>query len=359
MPSEVDMSENARYLITGANGFIGGWTAETLCLRNAGEVRAGIRSWAGAARLSRFPVAITLCDVLDESQVAAAVRGVDVVIHCVSGSPETIVRGTRNVLAASLRSGVRRLVHLSTAEVYGRTEGAIDESFPLAGTEDAYGAPNIEAERACREFQELGLPVSILRPSIVYGPFSKDWSIRLAERLRTGDWGVFPGIGDGICNLIYVSDLVSAILRAAREEAAVGEAFNVVGPDRLTWNEYFRAFNAALGFPELKVVPERKARLSAGLMRPLRASAKFAKAHFEDPLKRFALRYRTAQKVMKTLETKTKYAAQPAEFALYSRNATYLSTKAGDRLGFHPAFDIATGLRLTAEWLDLHGYLRS
>lgn len=279
----------------------------------------------------------------------------DILIHCASGSEDIIVQGTQNMLDAAYRSGVKRFVHLSSAEIYGNQNGMIDEKSQSLNSDSSYARSKLEAEKACWSFNQKGLPVTILRPSIVYGPFSKDWTVRLAERLLGGDWGIFQDIGEGTCNLIYISDLVSGIFLAAQENAAAGEAFNMVGPDLLTWNQYFQKFNSALGGPELKVIPQQKARLRASLMSPLRASAKLIKAHFERPLKRFAQRYRPAKIIMKSAETKIKYVATPVEFSLYSRNAVYASTKAKDVLGFQPRFDIDTGLKLTSNWLNLLG----
>jgi nucleoside-diphosphate-sugar epimerase len=349
------MDSKAKYLVTGASGFIGGWLVETLFLQGTVAIKAGIRNWSSAARLGRFPLNIVLCNILDEAQIANAIRDVDIVIHCASGSEEGIVQGTRNMLDAAYRSGVKRFIHLSSAEIYGDESGTIDESFPYLESGSPYGKAKIEAEKTCWSFFRKGLPLTIIRPSIVYGPFSKDWTIRLAERLQSGDWGVFQGIGDGICNLIYISDLVSGIVLAVHKKEAAGEAFNLVGPDLMTWNQYFQKFNAALGLPEINSIPRQKARLRAGLMRPFRSSAKLAKAHFEIPLKKFAQKYRPAKGLMKSIETKLKLAASPVEFSLYMRNATYISTKAKELLGFQPKFDIDTGLKLTAAWLELNG----
>jgi nucleoside-diphosphate-sugar epimerase len=353
------MDSKAKYLITGANGFIGGWLAETLFLSGAIGVKAGIRNWSSAARLGRFPVDILLCNILDKAEIANAIHNVDIVIHCASGTEEGIVQGTQNMLDAGYRAGIKRFIYLSSAEVYGNQTGKIDESFPYSESASPYGKAKIEAEKSCWSFCQKGLPLSIIRPSIVYGPFSKDWTVRIAERLQSGDWRVFDGIGDGICNLIYVSDLVSGILQAAHQDSAAGEAFNMVGPDRVTWNEYFQKFNASLGRPEINSIPQGRARLRAELMVPFRSSAKLVKAHLERPLKKLAQKYRPAKALMKSAEIKLKLAASPSEFSLYSRNATYVSAKAKSLLGFQPKYDIDAGLKLTVAWLDLMGLTKS
>ncbi len=349
------MAHKETILITGANGFIGGWLAETLHLRNSTHVRAGIRSWSSAARLARFPIEITLCDVMDKEQIARAMYGVTCVIHCATGSSEVIIQGTKNMLEVAQKRRIGRFVHLSTAEVYGDRCGRIDESCPYQYTGRPYGDSKIEAEKLCWEHNETGLAVTVIRPSIVYGPFSKDWTVRFAANLQSGNWGIFKGIGEGICNLIYVSDLVSGILLAARHEAAVGEAFNIVGPESISWNQYFQRFNTALGLPELQIIQSPKTRLRAIIMEHARSSAKFVMSHFADPLKKISQRFGYARELMKSAERTIRTTPRPSELSLFDRDALYLTTKAEEVLGFRPRFDVETGLGLTVRWLDQVG----
>jgi len=344
-------------LVTGAGGFIGGWVVETLYLLGSADVRAGIRNWSSAARLGRFPVEIALCDVMEKIQIAQAMRDVTCVIHCATGSRQVIIQGTKNMLDVSRRLGVKRFVHLSTAEVYGNANGKIDEKFPYQYTGSAYGDSKIEAEKLCWEYYEKGFPITVIRPSIVYGPFSKDWTVRLAQSLQSGNWRIFKGIGEGVCNLIYISDLVSGILLATRHEDAVGESFNLAGPELISWNQYFQKFNAALGLPELRVINPGRARLKTSIMKPVRSSAKFVLAHFSDPLKKISQKYRFAREVMRSFEKTMRTSPRLDEFSLYSRNAVYLGTKARDILGFRPKFDVESGLKLSVRWLKHLGLI--
>lgn len=351
------MTHDERILITGASGFIGGWLAETLYLADVAEVRAGIHKWSSAARLARFPLTIVPCDILDTKQVAQAMEGINYVIHCAKGPYESIVEETGNVLAAALRERVRRFIHISTAEVYGNQSGEIDEASPYQYTSSRYANAKIDAERICWEFHDRGLPVTVIRPSIVYGPFSKTWTVDIARKLRSGNWGIFEGHGDGICNLVYVGDLVSAILMAARHEEAIGKAFNVNGPDRLTWNQYFKKFNAALSLPELRTFRPGGAGFRATIMEPLRTSAKLARDHFETPMKKLAARYRLAKQIMKAFEHTMKTMPRATDFRLYERQAVYPATKAHEVLGFTPKFDVDMGLEMSIHWLEQVGLL--
>jgi len=349
------MTDKETILITGASGFIGGWIAETLCLNGSTKVRAGIRSWSGAARLARFPLEIIPCDVMDKEQITRAMAGATVVIHCAIGLRDVIVQGTRNMLEVALQLGVKRFVQMSTAEVYGNVSGEIDEKYPYHYTDSEYGVSKIEAEKLCWEFYEKGLPLTVLRPPIVYGPFSEDWIIRFARKFQSGNWGTFEGYGEGICNLVYVADVVSGILLTATHDNAVGEVFNLNGPETITWNQYFQRFNAALGLPKLKVITPSGSKLRAAIMQPVKSSARFVLNHLESPLMKIYARSRQARAIMQFAEKSIKTTVTYAELSLYNRKAVYLASKAQEMLGYNPRFDVETGLQMSASWLNYLG----
>lgn len=346
-----------KILVTGAGGFIGGWLVESLYLLGNTTVRAGVHKWAGAVRPARFPIEIMLCDILDTQQIIKAVEGVSCVIHCAKGSDESIIQGTQNMAEIALRQGVRRFVHISTTEVYGNPSGEINEESPLVITRNPYGNAKIQAEKICWEYYAKGLPLTIIRPPIVYGPFSSTWTVNIAAKLISGNWNIFKGNADGICNLIYISDLVSGILLAAQEEKAMGQAFILNGPEAPTWNQYFKKFNDVLGLSPLNEAEPSSARLRALLMEPIRSSAKFARDHYEIPIKQLAANFRPASLVMKSVEKSLKTSPRTTDFDLYNRQALYLAKKAKDLLGFSPKYDLDSGLKLTVPWLEQLGFL--
>jgi nucleoside-diphosphate-sugar epimerase len=342
-----------RYLITGASGFIGGWIAETLFLEDRVDVRAGIHNWSGAPRLARFPMEIVSCNILDPSDVERAVNGATHVIHCAKGSSrESIVTGTENLLQASLKHGVKRFVHMSTAEVYGSPAGRVDENTPCERTGDMYGESKLDAEMKCLEYGAKGLPVTILRPSIVYGPFAKTWILNIGMKLRSGTWGTFREAGDGTCNLIYISDLVNATLLCARDDRAIGEVYNLNGPEQPSWNDYFRRYNAALGLSPLKEIDPGRTRLRSAATEPVRAVAKFARDHMQGVIRAVASRYQLARHIITTMERGIKLTPRPADLGLYGRKAYYASTKFEQALGWQPTYGVDTSLKLSVQWLD-------
>ncbi len=242
-----------KILVTGAAGFVGAWVVESFQLSGI-PVRAGIRSWNSAARLARRDIEIVPCDVLSKTQLRSAMEGCDAVVHCAVGNDEVTISGTQNVLTTAHEMGLRRVVHLSSVGVYGNATGVIDENGARTGRGNAYAKRKIAAELICEQFIARGTPVVVLRPTIIYGPFSYAWTISFANRLWSGQWGTFGRAGEGKCNLVYVTDVVQAIFRALQSEHAAGQTFNVNGDEIITWNDYFVRFNEALGRPPLPAV---------------------------------------------------------------------------------------------------------
>jgi nucleoside-diphosphate-sugar epimerase len=352
----------SKILVTGASGFIGGRIVERLALEHVAPVRAMVRSWSRGARVARLGVDIVAADLMVPDQVAAAMRGVTHVIHCAyTDDPDVIVEGTRNILAAALSAGVKRFVFLSTAEVYGaHAEGTIDETMAVEHCGNRYADAKIDAEALCRESGRRGLQATILRPSIVYGPFGKAWTCNIAKRLQSGQWGEFQKYGDGFCNAVYVDDLVSAILLALGHEAAAGNTFNVNGPNVVTWNEYFRRFNDALELPRLSTRSAARSALRTAAVAPLARFAEAMMARFEDRLLKIYLRGGLLSRPMQRVKTLLQSTPSQRELGdLYCRRAVYSDEKARRELGYRSEFDLECGLALSALWLTSGGFVEN
>lgn len=344
-------------LVTGAGGFIGGRVVEVLHALPGMSVRASVRRWGGAVRIGRLPVEIVRCDITDADQVRRVMEGVGGVVHCALGDRHAAVEGTRTVLQAALEAGVDRVVHLSTMEVYGDVEGDVLEDAPLCKTGWPYRDTKIDAELVCRSFMDRGLSVAILRPTIVYGPFSRDWTARFAERLVAG--GTFPGREDcaGTCNLLYVDDLVAAIVLALDRKQAAGEAFNVNGEERLTWWQYLNDLSRAIGLPPLNGGHPLVRRARSAALAPVRSTARILLDRFRDPIMAVYQRSPVAQRLMKSVEGVIRRTPAPAEYRLFRRKVYLPVDKARELLGYRSQFPAARGVALSASWLRHHGFV--
>lgn len=351
------MADQPRILVTGAGGFIGGRTVEVLHAVGRWQVVGGLRRWSSAARIGRFPVEMVLCDVTSPSTLRAAMSGVSHVVHCAVGGEEVTVGGTRNVLRAAREAGVERVVHISTIDVYGDSTGEVTESQDYVRTGASYGDTKIQAEEACLEAMSDGLPVCILRPTIVYGPFSSLWTIEFAVRLQQRPWPLPRERAGGVCNAVYIDDVVQGILLGLEHPAAVGEAFNLNGNERPTWFEYFSALNDQMGLPPIDAESSTMSFLHAWGMKPVRDAAKFALRRFQPQVMALYQRSSMAKWAMKRAEAMLRAAPTPGEFRLYSRDATYPTSKAQELLGYRSRFPLSDGLRLSVDWLRHHRYV--
>jgi nucleoside-diphosphate-sugar epimerase len=190
----------------------------------------------------------------------------------------------------------------------------------------------------------------------VYGPFSKNWSVKFATMFLGGFGALYERIGEGTCNLVYVDDLVGAILAALGRDEAIGEAFNVAGPEVVTWNDYFRRFNLAMGRPPLPVVPFRRAAARTYLLQPVRFAGQVVRNRFMPIAKALATQFEPVERVMKATERKLKMTPAPEDLQLFSRDAVFAGNKIRRLLGFSPAFTVDRGLEATVAWLTEQGF---
>jgi nucleoside-diphosphate-sugar epimerase len=344
-------------LVTGAGGFVGGRIVEILEAERPGSTVAGIRRWSTAARIGRLPVDIVQCDVMDPGQVAECVSGVSHVIHCATGPGDVNVQGTRNVLQASLDAGVQRIVHISTIALYGNQDGELTEEDSPEFSGVAYPDSKLRTEQVCQEFIERGLALSIVRPTIVYGPFSALWTEEFAVRLQNRPWPFPRELSSGTCNLVYIDDLVAGIRLALTRPEAIGEVFNLNGPETPTWFEYFVALNRAMGLPPIEAKSTLGSQIAAWGMKPVRASAKFALARFGDQIMSVYKSSELAKKVMKGAEGAIRKAPTTGEFELYSKVLSFPNTKAERLLGYRPAVDMEAGIERSVAWLAHSGFM--
>jgi nucleoside-diphosphate-sugar epimerase len=248
-------------LVLGASGFIGQRVVKALAASDwAVPVSASRRAMPAGSGTRHIQL-----DATDAKQLSAAMAGISGVVNCVAGSAQTIVESARAVF--SVAAGLKekpRIVHLSSMAVYGGMGGEVQESTPLTAELSPYGAAKLESERLA----PANLSVVILRPGIVYGPDSAQWSERIARLLFAHRLGDLGRAGDGYCNLVYIDDTVAAILRALQRPNLDATVFNLSLPAPPTWNEYFVRYAQALGAVPVSRITARRLRIESKLLAP-------------------------------------------------------------------------------------------
>ncbi len=309
--------------VTGAGGFIGrnllprlvaeGHFVTALLL--PGEEEAGLP-----------PSRVVRADITRSDSLAGLLEGCDAVVHLAAavGYGQTMERcrrinrdGTRNVVEAAVAAGVRRFVQLSSVSVYGRRPGVpIGEDTPLRKTGDPYGDSKIEAEELLQEHADRGgIDLSILRPTVIYGPGDDKFLPKLMENLRSGRARII-GSGENRVDAVHVDDVVELVARILADEGSIGGIYNVNHPDNPSWKDFLALVAAAMGVdPPGGHLPYPVALAAAGAME---LAARLTGG--EPRLTRYAVR-------------------------VIGRAYDYRVDRAKRELGFEPRVELAEGVR--------------
>jgi nucleoside-diphosphate-sugar epimerase len=350
--------------IVGANGFIGTRTVEMLHLGGGYQVVPVVRRAAAMALCARFALTPRLGNPLDVASLATSLQGCQAVVHVALGDPRQIETMADVLCAAAAAAGVSRVVYLSSAAVFGQAPApGTDERTPLhAHHAMAYNNAKVRAERrfdeGCARHHLAGF---VLRPGVVFGPRSR-WIADLANDLRRGRaWLIREG--RGICNSLYVDNLVGAIERCLAEPATAAGSYIVGDRDRVTWADLYHGTADDLGIDRRSIhriaPPEGfrrspKERIASWVAsRPMQAILPAA----PKPLKRAGKRL---------IELLTNPTCQPDAWALPSPAEPRITeelallqqcewqlpiARARENLSFEPTVSFETGLRRSLRWL--------
>jgi len=355
-----------RVAVLGGGGFIGNRTVEMLHLGGRAEVRPIVRHVAGMALASRFALDCRVADARDGDALARAFAGCDVVVHAVAGDPGVILGTLAPAFQAARHAGVRRIVYLSTASVHGQSPApGTDEASPLRDDQPIeYNNAKVRAERRLGELRsEGGVELVILRPGIVLGPRSS-WVGRFADALLAGK-ACLVDRGRGVCNAIYVDNLVHAI-ELASTASVDGETFLVADEEPVTWADVYRPVAVALGFalddlPEAVVPALDGGRPRADLLRRSRAARRLARLLPKPVRAKLAAALGVAPHTAAADDPWMQPAPRPPvvtqEMALLYGCAHRLPfAKATRMLGYRPIVSFAEASERTVAWLAFAGY---
>ncbi len=234
--------------IIGANGFIGSRLVEQFHLGARHEVVPIVRQPSSLALPARFSLDWRLGDALDATSLQAALAGCEGVVHAAIGDPVQIERMPEILCQAAAAAKIRRVVYLSSASVHGQDIPAGTTEATALHTQHSleYNNAKVRAEQSFfSHCQRLGLDGYALRPGVVYGPRSR-WIADVADALARGTAWLYDE-GRGLCNSIYVDNLIHGIDRCLTAGTGAGQAYLVGDEETVTWADFYRSAAVHLG----------------------------------------------------------------------------------------------------------------
>jgi dihydroflavonol-4-reductase len=258
-----------RAFVTGATGFIGSHLVPRL-LRDGHELRCLVRRPGAGRPLEEQGAATVQGDVTDPASLREAMAGCDWVLHLANvysfWEPDPAIyarvniEGTRNVLGCARAAGVTKVVHVSSAVVYGRpADVPFREESPVGPVRfTEYARTKYAGDRIAWDLQEKsGLPLVTILPGSVLGPGdSKPTGQYIQSLIRRR----MPArvMEETVLTFVHVRDVAEAIVRAAEREGNLGERY-LVGSERLSFGEINRMVS------EISHVPLPALRMPGGL----------------------------------------------------------------------------------------------
>lgn len=256
--------------MTGSTGLIGR-SLLPLLQQSAGGLRLLVRGASAAGQNGT----VVPGDLRQPDALRALVEGADALVHLAGAAHTTLrtpldrtaafavnVTGTRDLLLAAQRAGVKRVILLSSAHVYaGRRGIALREDAPTEA-DDGYAGMKLEAEAAAHALAETGCSVVILRPCLTYGAGVRFNLQQLMRAVRAGYY-VHPGGRDATRSFASVETVAAAIVHLLQPDAPPG-TFNVADREAVSLRAWVDHLAALLQVRAPHTVPFPVLRAVAG-----------------------------------------------------------------------------------------------
>lgn len=357
--------------VTGGTGFVGGQLVEQLILHEGAKVRVLVHTWAKAAYVSRFDVEFVQADIYDKDAMVQATKGCDYIMHlAITGgrdAAESIANSEKAIDAlmfAAKENQVKYVVVTSSVVVHGETvpENLTADS-PLISYGDAYADGKLAAEnRFWQLLDKYQLHGSVIRPTYVWGPYSMWYTIHILKQMKKGEFSWVEN-GNGMCNAVYVGNVVDMCIKCCTEPAADHQAFIATDGEQLTWREFYGQYMQMIGkrpedYLSVPLQPSAMRRMRLVLRDCLEKNMKTLMDKYET-LKptspRLALWvYKAPRKVLRHLRNIVMWHIAEkgmVEMAIYSQATPINVDKNEELLNFVPRYSVAKGMELTKEWL--------
>ncbi len=323
---------NKKVLVTGATGFIGSRLSQRLALEEKALVTGTGRKLNRVPFLLEAGVNLQTADLGDLDTMRGHIYGQEVIFHLAwlgrdSGTVNKIyldnVKIVEELMRMAAGAKVSRFVFASSISAYGPPpQELVVETTPVNPHQrDPYGRSKALSEKKALEIAaETGLELVIVRPSMVYGPNSRTWTVRMLNLVKKGVPVIF-GDGSGYGYPLYIDNLIDGLLLTAVHPQAAGQTFNFSDPS-INWKSFF-GFYARMCGRKPRRIPLWTAK-TLGF-----ANEKF---NLGLPLTREWLQF-------------------------YVKQVVFSIEKAEELLGYKGRISIEEGMNSTEAWLKEAGYL--
>jgi len=325
-----------KILVTGGTGFTGTALVRRLLEEGHSVVALDYKEGLQCDALRSAGAEVQIGSVTDPSAVGRSMQGVEFVFHLAAAFrelnvpnafyDEVNVEGTRIVLDAARRAGVRKFVYCSTCGVHGNVEHPpASEDAPIRPA-DYYQRTKYEAEPLVK--REAGdTEIVILRPAAIYGPGDPERFFMIFKRVAKGTFPMF-GSGKTLYHPLYIDNLVDSFLLCMPPGVGRGREYLIADDKYYPIEEIVRAVARALDvevrIPHYPVLPV------------------VALGH-------------VVEKVCRPFGITPPIFPRRVDW--YRQNRAFDISRAKKELGYQPRIELDEGLRLTGAWYRQMGYL--
>lgn len=336
-----------KIVVTGASGFVGSCVVEALFVAGNYEIVPTSRRLLAGGRVARFGCRLHPADLTNREAVDELVRGVDAIVHCAFGGDSDQEEATSTLLQAASGAGVRTFIHISTTEVYAAQEGTLDEDSPVQSDGQGYGAIKGRIDSLVRNSSDRYESLVILRPAIIYGPLSDQWTIGPTRRLMAG-WHPPAAELQGVANLVHIADVCRIIEQILSSPPSGLHIYNVVGPEVVRWVDYFERLAQALEVASPSPTQDRVAgeKVELGFVRTL---LRVLPISFRRQITLFVTSFPSGAKMITRWQRLHLLGLMPADKALYGRNVRY-SIACLTRDGLASRVGLVEGIHQSVTW---------